>query len=115
MARLATTHDVFNAIAEPARRQILDLLAAGERAVGDIVDALRMAQPQVSKHLRVLSEVRLVTVRQDGRRRLYSLSAEGLEPIHRWVSQFESHWDKQLQSIKAAAEARARQAQSTSK
>lgn len=109
MARLATTHDIFNAVAEPARRDVLALLARGERAVGAIVDALRLAQPAVSKHLRVLAEVGLVRVRKLGRQRVYSINAEALRPMHDWVSQFEALWDKQLHDIKAAAEAKARQ------
>lgn len=108
MARLATTHDIFNAIAEPARRDLLALLARGEQAVTAIVTAVQLAQPSVSKHLRVLTEVGLVRVRRLGRQRLYSVNADALLPMHQWVSQFEALWDKQLQSIKAAAEAEAR-------
>lgn len=110
MARLATTYDVFNAIAEPARRDVLALLAKGEHAVGAIVTALQLAQPTVSKHLRVLAEVGLVRARQAGRQRVYSVNADGLKPIHAWASQFEALWDKQLQSIKALAEEKARRA-----
>lgn len=106
MARLATTHDVFNAIAEPARRDILSLLARGERAVTAIVDTLRLAQPAVSKHLRVLGEVGLVRVRQMGRQRIYAVNAEALRPMHQWTSQFEVLWEKQLTDIKSAAEER---------
>jgi DNA-binding transcriptional ArsR family regulator len=108
MARLATTHDIFNAIAEPARRDLLSLLARGEQAVTAIVTAVQLAQPSVSKHLRVLTEVGLVRVRRIGRQRLYSVNADALIPMHQWVSQFEALWDKQLLSIKTAAEAEAR-------
>lgn len=107
MARLATTHDAFNAIAEPARREVLELLARGERAVSAIVTALRMTQPAVSKHLRVLAEVGLVRARQMGKQRIYSVNPEALQPIHAWASQFEALWDKQLHAIKAAAERKA--------
>ncbi len=108
MARLATTHDIFNAVADPVRRDLLDLLARGERAVGALVDALRLAQPSVSKHLRVLADVGVVRVRKLGRQRLYSINAEALRPMHDWVSQYEAFWDKQLHDIKAAAEEKAR-------
>jgi DNA-binding transcriptional ArsR family regulator len=93
MARAATTSDAFNAVAEPRRRQILDLLAGGERPVNDVVVALGLAQPQVSKHLRVLKEVGLVSVRGSGRQRLYRLNAEPLKPIHDWVKSFERFWN----------------------
>ena len=89
MARAATTTDAFNAVAEPRRRQILDLLAEGERPVNDLVERLGLAQPQVSKHLRVLREVGLVDVRDEGRRRFYRLNGEPLKPIHDWVGAFE--------------------------
>lgn len=92
MARAATTADVFNAVAEPRRRQILDLLADGERPVNDIVELLGIPQPQVSKHLRVLREVGVVEVREDGRQRLYRLKAEALQPIHDWVKDYERLW-----------------------
>ena len=82
MARAATTADAFNAVAEPRRRQILDVLAAGERPVGELVDVLGLAQPQVSKHLRVLREVGAVDVRDEGRRRLYRVNGRALKPIH---------------------------------
>jgi DNA-binding transcriptional ArsR family regulator len=104
MARSPTTSDAFNAVAEPRRRQILDLLARGERPVNDVVASLGMAQPQVSKHLRVLREVGLVDVRGDGRQRLYRLNAEPLRPIHDWVRTFERYWDHQLGRIKERAE-----------
>lgn len=93
MARAATTTDAFNAVAEPRRRQILDLLAQGERPVNDLVTQLGLAQPQVSKHLRVLREVDLVRVRDEGRRRLYRLNPEPLRPIHDWLSRYERMWE----------------------
>lgn len=108
MARSPTTLDAFNAIAEERRRQILDLLIRGERPVNDVVEALGLAQPQVSKHLRVLREVGLVTVRGSGRRRLYSLNAEQLRTIHDWTKTFERFWDHQLARIKERAERKAR-------
>ncbi len=93
MARAATTTDAFNAVAEPRRRQILDLLATRERPVGDLVQLLGLAQPQVSKHLRVLREVDLVHVRDEGRQRLYRLNAAPLKPIHDWLSGYEQAWN----------------------
>ncbi|MEV6441486.1 MULTISPECIES: metalloregulator ArsR/SmtB family transcription factor [unclassified Amycolatopsis] len=92
MARAATTADTFNAVAEPRRRQILDVLRDGERSVGDLVDLLGLAQPQVSKHLRVLREVGAVDVRGDGRQRLYRLNGAALKPIHDWVKRYERTW-----------------------
>jgi DNA-binding transcriptional ArsR family regulator len=89
VARSSTTSDVFNAIAEARRREILDTLNGGEKAVGTIVDDLSMSQPQVSKHLRVLSEVGLVRCRAEGRRRLYSLEPERLRPMHEWLAKYE--------------------------
>ena len=89
VARASTTSDVFNAVADVHRRQILDVLISGERAVGAIVDDLSLSQPQVSKHLRVLSEVGLVSSRADGRRRLYCLQPEQLAPLHDWVTTYE--------------------------
>jgi len=88
MARAATTTDAFNAVAEPRRRQILDLLAAGERPVNDLVELLGLTQPQVSRHLRVLREVGLVRVRDAGRQRLYRLDPEPLKAIHDWLSPY---------------------------
>jgi DNA-binding transcriptional ArsR family regulator len=96
MARAATTTDAFNAVAEPRRRQILDLLATGERPVNDLVHLLGLAQPQVSKHLRVLREVDLVHVRDEGRQRMYRLNAEPLKPIHDWLSRYEQAWTKRF-------------------
>src|SRR5438046_9277458 len=92
VARSSTTSDVFNAIAEAHRREILDTLIAGEKAVGAIVDDLSMSQPQVSKHLRVLSKVGLVSWRAEGRRRLYRLEPARLRPFHEWLSQSEQAW-----------------------
>src|SRR5262245_22425336 len=94
VARSSTTSDVFNAIGEVHRRQILDTLNGGEKAVGTIVDDLSMSQPQVSKHLRVLSEVGLVTCRADGRRRLYRLEAANLRPLHDWLAKYEQAWNE---------------------
>ena len=107
MARLRTTSDVFNAVAEPRRRRILDLLALGERPVNDMVVALGLAQPQVSKHLRVLRVVGLVSVRGSGQQRIYKLNAERLKAIHDWVRTFEPFWDHQLDRIKERAERKA--------
>src|SRR6476659_8653043 len=99
VARAATTADVFNAVAEPRRREILDLLAGGERSVGDIVDALALGQPQVSKHLRVLREVGVLQVRDEGRRRFYRLNADALRPIHDWVTPYERHWSDAFEAL----------------
>ncbi len=96
MARSSTTSDVFNAIAEASRREILDTLIAGEKAVGTIVTDLSMPQPQVSKHLRVLSEVGLVRCRADGRRRMYRLEPEHLRPFHEWLAKYEQAWNDRL-------------------
>jgi DNA-binding transcriptional ArsR family regulator len=96
MARAATTADAFNAVAEPRRREILDLLARGERPVNDLVALLGVAQPQVSKHLRVLREVGLVEVREEGRRRMYRLNGEPLRPIHDWVKNYERTWNERF-------------------
>ena len=96
MARSSTTSDVFNAIAETHRREILDTLIAGEKAVGAIVNDLSMSQPQVSKHLRVLSEVGLVSCRAEGRRRLYRLEPEHLGPMREWLAKYEQAWNERL-------------------
>jgi DNA-binding transcriptional ArsR family regulator len=96
VARSSTTSDVFNAVAEVHRREILDTLIAGEKAVGAIVDDLSMSQPQVSKHLRVLSEVGLVSFRAEGRRRLYSLEPARLRPFHDWLAKYEQAWNERL-------------------
>ena len=99
MARAATTTDAFNAVAEPRRRQILDALAGGERSVNDLVEALGIAQPQVSKHLRVLREVGLVAVREEGRRRMYRLEAKPLEAIHDWIKGYERMWTERFDRL----------------
>jgi DNA-binding transcriptional ArsR family regulator len=104
MARAATTADAFNAVAEPRRRQILDVLAAGERPVNDLVDELGLAQPQVSKHLRVLREVGAVEVRGDGRRRLYRLNGQALKPIHDWVKNYERSWSERFGELDVVLE-----------
>ena len=110
MPRAATTTDAFNAIAEPRRRQIIDLLAGGEpRAVGDIVDRLKLPQPAVSKHLGVLRKVGLVSVRQEGKQRFYELNAQPLKPIHDWVKHYEQYWTHQMNRIKERAERIARE------
>jgi len=96
MARAATTTDVFNAVAEPRRRQLLDALAGGERPVNDLVRVLKLPQPQVSKHLRVLREVGAVEVRDQGRQRLYRLNGRALKPIHDWVRHYERSWSERL-------------------
>ena len=96
VARASTTSDVFNAVAEAGRREILDALIAGEMAVGAIVNDLSMSQPQVSKHLRVLSEVGLVSCRAEGRRRLYRLEPARLRPLHDWLAQYEQAWNDRL-------------------
>lgn len=99
MARLPTTSDVFNAIAEPQRREILELLAGGEQSVNDIAEALHLKQPQVSKHLRVLRAVELVSVREAGQQRLYSLQSAGLKPVHDWVKPFERLWNERFDRL----------------
>src|SRR5215475_1603019 len=103
MARAATTSDPFNAVAEPRRRHILELIAAEERSVGEIAEALEMGQPSISKHLQVLRDVGLVTVRRDGRRTLYRTNADRLRTIHDWSGMFAQHWRGQLRRIKAHA------------
>ena len=99
MARAATTTDAFNAVAEPRRREIIAVLAGGERPVNDLVAALGVAQPQVSKHLRVLREVGVVHVREDGRRRLYRVDGRALKPIHDWVRQYEELWTERFELL----------------
>src|ERR1700675_3170978 len=96
LARSSTTSDVFNAVAEARRREILDTLMAGEKAVGTIVADLSLSQPQVSKHLRVLSEVGLVRCRAQGRHRLYSLEPASLRPLHEWLAKYEQMWNERL-------------------
>jgi DNA-binding transcriptional ArsR family regulator len=102
--RAATTSDAFNAVAEPRRREILSYLALRERPVGEIVTTLRLEQPSVSKHLRVLKDVGLVHLRRDGRRILYRTNAEAIRPLHEWTSTFERYWTRQLNRIKEGAE-----------
>ena len=104
MARAATTADAFNAVAEPRRRRILDALVEGERPVNDLVRELGIAQPQVSKHLRVLREVGAVEVRDDGRRRLYRLNGHALKPIHDWVKDYERTWSGRFERLDAVLE-----------
>jgi DNA-binding transcriptional ArsR family regulator len=104
MARAATTTDAFNAVAEPRRRQILDVLAGGERPVNDLVALLGLAQPQVSKHLKVLREVDLVSVRDEGRQRLYRLNGRPLKPIHDWVKAYERTWSDRFEALDAVLE-----------
>ena len=101
MPRAATTADAFNAVAEPRRRQILDALAGGERPVNDLVRLLGLAQPQVSKHLRVLREVGAVEVRDEGRRRLYRTNGRALKPIHDWVKNYERSWSERFDRLDA--------------
>lgn len=96
MARSSTTSDVFNAIAEAHRREVLDVLIAGEKAVGEIVTELSMSQPQVSKHLRVLAEVGLVRCRAEGRRRLYRLEPARLQPMRQWLAKYEQAWNDRM-------------------
>ena len=110
MPRSATTTDAFNAIAEQRRREIIGLLAGRERSVNDLVESMDVAQPQVSKHLRVLREVGLVNVRDEGRLRWYSLNADQLKPIYDWVLTFERFWGHQLGRVKVRAEAKAKAA-----
>jgi DNA-binding transcriptional ArsR family regulator len=99
MARAATTADVFNAVAEPRRRAILDTLVDGELAVNDLAAALALTQPQVSKHLRVLRAVGAVAVREDGRQRLYRLNGAALRPIHDWVASYEHLWSERFDRL----------------
>lgn len=106
MARASTNSDAFNAVGEPRRRQILSLLALQERPVGEIVAELRLPQPSVSKHLRVLYDVGLVRARREGRHMLYRTNIEAIRPLHEWTSTFERLWKHQLLRIKERAEAR---------
>ena len=109
MPRASTTTDVFNAIAEPRRRQILDVLARrGAVAVTVLVVTLEMPQPAISKHLGVLRKVGLVSVTKQGQQRLYQLEAKELKRVHDWAGKFERHWSRQLDRIKQCAERRAR-------
>src|SRR6202790_2538993 len=109
MARAATTSDAFNAVAEPRRRDILNYLALQERPVGDIVLSLKMEQPSVSKHLRVLRNVGLVRVRRNGRHMFYRTNAEAIRPLHEWTKTFERLWQHQLNRVKERAEAKQRE------
>jgi DNA-binding transcriptional ArsR family regulator len=104
MARAATTADAFNAVAEPRRRQILDVLAGGERPVNDLVRELELPQPLISKHLRVLREVGAVWVREAGRQRLYRVNGEALKPIHDWVSEYERTWSERFEQLDVVLE-----------
>lgn len=106
MARAATTSDAFNAVAEPRRREILTLLVVREYAVSEIVAALRIDQPSVSKHLRVLRDVGLVRMRCQGRQKFYQTNAEGIRPLHEWTETFERYWGHQLLRVKERAEAK---------
>jgi DNA-binding transcriptional ArsR family regulator len=104
MARVATTADAFNAVAEPRRRQILDVLASGERPVNELVELLDLTQPQVSKHLRVLRTVGLVTSREEGRQRVYRLNGQPLKDIHDWVKQYERTWNERFDALDVVLE-----------
>ncbi len=104
MARAATTTDAFNAVAEPRRREILDILAGGELPVNDLGGRLGMAQPQVSKHLRVLREVGAVQVRGEGRRRLYRVNGQALKPIHDWVKNYQASWSERFEQLDVVLE-----------
>ena len=104
MARAATTADAFNAVAEPRRRQILDVLGGGELSVNDLVAQVGVAQPQVSKHLRVLRAVGVVDVREDGRRRVYRLNGPALKPIHDWVKRYEQSWSERFDELDVVLE-----------
>lgn len=104
MARAPAASDVYNAIAEPRRREIFELVCRGERSVGEVVASLGMDQPAVSKHLRVLREVDLVSVRRDGRLRLYAANAGALEPVHDWICACERLWNRHLDAIQKRAE-----------
>jgi DNA-binding transcriptional ArsR family regulator len=106
MPRASTTSDAFNAVAEPRRREILSYLSLEERPVGDIVITLRLAQPSVSKHLRVLRDVGLVRVRREGRRMLYRADADAIRPMYEWAKTFERLWEHQLVRVKERAEAK---------
>lgn len=99
MARRPTTHDPFNAVAEPKRRAIIDALGASERSVNEIVDLLGWPQPMVSKHLAVLKKVGLVRERRDGRQRLYRVDMAKLKPIYDWVTPFERYWNERYDRL----------------
>ena len=110
MARASTTSDAFNAVAEPRRREILSYLAGDERPVAEIVAAIGLPQPSISKHLRVLHDVGLVRMRCQGRQKLYRTNAEAIRPLHEWAGTFERYWQHQLNRVKELAEATVRQA-----
>ncbi|CCQ45156.1 bacterial regulatory, arsR family protein [Pseudarthrobacter siccitolerans] len=99
MARAATTADAFNAVAEPRRREILDVLSGGERPVNELVDLLGLAQPHVSRHLRVLREVGAVMSRDEGRQRVYRLNPQALKPIHDWISSYQHLWEERFELL----------------
>ena len=101
MARAATTTDAFNAVAEPRRRELLDLLAGGERSVGELVSLSGLPQPQVSKHLKVLREVAVVLVRDAGRQRMYRLNGPALQPIQDWISALSETWNDRFDAMDA--------------
>ena len=109
--RASTNSDAFNAVAEPRRREILACLAGGERPVGDLAGKLGMEQPSVSKHLKVLREVGLVTVRRNGRHMLYRTNAEAIRPVHEWTKMFERLWAHQLIRVKERAEAKSKESE----
>jgi DNA-binding transcriptional ArsR family regulator len=114
MPRASTTSDAFNAVAEPRRRDILNFLILQEHSVNEIVDSLSMEQPSVSKHLRVLKDVGLVSVRRDGRNMFYRTNADAIRPLHEWTSTFERYWRHQLNQIKEFAERNAAEKNSDS-
>jgi len=109
MPRAATTSDAFNAVAEPRRREILNLLAMRERPVGELVAEMGLEQPSVSKHLRVLRDTGLVHVRREGRQKFYRTNAEAIRPLHEWTETFERFWRQQLLRVKERAEEKSRQ------
>jgi DNA-binding transcriptional ArsR family regulator len=113
MARASTTSDAFNAVAEPRRREILTLLAGHERPVGEIVAHMRLEQPSVSKHLRVLRNVGLVRMRCDGRQKFYRTNAQAIQPLHEWTATFERYWLHQLNRVKERAEEMTRKSNQT--
>jgi DNA-binding transcriptional ArsR family regulator len=113
MPAAAATSDTFSAVAQPRRREILDYLASRERSVGDIVLDLRLAQPSVSKHLKVLREVGLVDARRDGRQVFYRTKAEAIRPLHEWTARFERYWRNQLARVKERAERESKRSEET--
>jgi DNA-binding transcriptional ArsR family regulator len=112
MARAATTTDAFNAVAEPRRRLLLDLLADGERSVNELVELSELTQPQVSKHLKVLREVEIVEVRDAGRQRLYRCNGQALKPIHDWISGYERMWNERYDVLESVLDTLKREEQS---